>query len=92
VFDFLTTGESVECNKFSLSDVSSFLDEAAFAALVKSFRSRPGIRFCMRDFLTQRKPPTGPAAERIHFLDDLARELERNDASIGYSFIIGVVE
>lgn len=92
LFDFLATPESAACNKFSLSDVSSFLDEAAYAKLFECFRSRAGARFCLRDFLTRRKPPAGPAFKSIHILDELGRALERDDASIGYSFIIGVVE
>ena len=90
LFDFLATDEALACNVFSLSDVSSFLDETAYARLFAWFAERTdGARFCLRDFLTHRPAPPASVTGGLRFRPELQRELEATDDSIGYSFIIG---
>ena len=87
LFDFLAGDEAETCGKFSLSDVSSFLSATEYDRLFGWLARRENIRFCLRDFLTRRRLP--PSSAGIRFLDDLQRDLARDDASIGYDFIIG---
>lgn len=76
------------CNKYSLSDVSSFLDERSYQKVFALLAQQPGRRFCLREFLTNRGvPPDCPA--NITFYPELQAELEREDRSIGYTFLIG---
>ena len=87
ITEFLNSREGRSCNKFSLSDISSFLSETDFRCLLEQLKSIGNNRFCLRDFLTQR---TVDEADRgIHYHRELSKKLEREDRSIGYTFIIG---
>jgi S-adenosylmethionine-diacylglycerol 3-amino-3-carboxypropyl transferase len=90
LFDMLTDTNNKRCNKYSLSDVSSFLDAADYQRLFHFFAAKQGIRFCLRDFLTQRAPPPKEITGPIRFLTELQDNLAIDDTSFGYTFIIGV--
>ena len=89
LFEMLNDTSCRSCNKYSLSDVSSFLNHADYLRLFAFFAQKPGVRFCLRDFLTQRAPPTQDVTGPIRFVPELQADLARDDASFGYTFIIG---
>ena len=76
------------CNKYSLSDVSSFLDRRSYKKVFVFLGKQPGRRFCLRDFLTNRGVPDD-CPPNIMFYPALEKEMERKDRSIGYTFLIG---
>ena len=84
----LTSSLANRCNKFSLSDVSSFLDDHAYLNLFFLLAEQPCRRFCIRDFLANRGIPTN-SPPNISFYPKLQEELAQKDRSIGYTFIIG---
>lgn len=88
IFAFLGSDRSKACNKFSLSDVSSFLNKREYLELFENLGCRSGIRFCMRDFLTQRRAPE-TSADLIHYDGDFQKKLMEEDLSFGYTFIVG---
>lgn len=88
LFDMLESKEGRSCNKFSLSDVSSFLNSELYLKLFRIFEQREAIRFCLRDFLTQRTAPR-EQCPAIHYESALEKECQRVDTSLGYTFIIG---
>lgn len=77
---------------FSLSDVPSFLDQAAFEALLEAMlhAAAPGARFCIRQFLTRHQVPDrlAPCLEREPALEE---QLRQRDRSFAYRFIVGHV-
>lgn len=84
----LESEEGKECNKFSLSDVSSFLDSNEYKLLFRKLAARNRVRFCMRDFMTNRSLPK-TVNRSVHYLTELQDELSLQDLSLGYTFIIG---
>ena len=86
--DMLESEEGRQCNKFSLSDVSSFLNQAEYGQLFRTLAALDRVRFCVRDFLTNRsRPESGDSP--ISYLTELQEELALQDLSFGYTFIIG---
>lgn len=88
LFDMLQSEEGRRCNKFSLSDVSSFLSSELYLKLFQLFEERKAVRFCLRDFLTQRTAPKEQCPE-ISYHSGLEKKCQRVDTSLGYTFIIG---
>jgi len=89
LFEVLDSEESRSCNKYSLSDVPSFLDTAEHQKLLGFFNRKKGVRFCLREFLTRRNIPAGSETSNLRFLHTLQDELAADDASLAYTFIIG---
>lgn len=79
-------------DRFSLSDVASFLDRPGFARLVAALvrSAAPGGRVVLRQFLTRH---TVPAALEACLLRDLVLEarLGAEDRSFAYDFLIAEV-
>jgi S-adenosylmethionine:diacylglycerol 3-amino-3-carboxypropyl transferase len=92
LFDVLSNPAHAACNKYSLSDVSSFLSVEAYQRLLTFFANKKGVRFCLRDFLTSRLPPLEASQAGLRFLTDLQERLALDDTSFGYTFTIGVNE
>ena len=92
LFEVLDHPDFRSCNRYSLSDVSSFLPPADYRRLLAFFARKPGVRFCLRDFLTQRRAPPPEEAGAIRFLTGLQEQLARDDTSFGYTFLIGTTE
>lgn len=86
--EFFDSDQFRHCNKYSLSDVSSFLDERSYKQLFVSLSEQPHRRFCLRDFLTNRSVPSGCPAN-ITFHHALEEKMEHKDRSLGYTFTIG---
>jgi S-adenosylmethionine:diacylglycerol 3-amino-3-carboxypropyl transferase len=90
--DVISDPALATCNKYSLSDVSSFLSTEDYQHLLASFAKKRGVRFCLRDFLTCRTPPAQSEAGGLRFLTELQEQLAREDTSLGYLFTIGVTD
>jgi S-adenosylmethionine-diacylglycerol 3-amino-3-carboxypropyl transferase len=73
--------------KWSLSDVSCWMPEHAFQALVRAvvWRSAPGSRLVARHFAARPAWPAGLPAH-VHRLAALAARLDAGDASVVYRF------
>ena len=71
--------------KWSLSDVSAWMPRDRFHALVARIaaHSAPGSRLCWRHLAAQWPPPRVPGL--VHDAA-LARDLERDDTSVFYTF------
>ena len=67
-------------------------DTDDYRRLLAFLARKPGVRFCLRDFLTQRSPPPPEQAGAIRFLTGLQEQLARDDTSFGYTFLIGTTE
>lgn len=77
--------------KWSLSDVSAWMPQPRFHALVARIASysAPGSRLCWRHLAAQWTAPKAPGL----VLDaELARGLERNDTSVFYTFGVAAIE
>lgn len=79
-------------DRFSLSDVASYLPESGFHALVRAAvgAALPGARVVMRQFLT-RYPLPAEVAPALRREPALEAELGLMDRAFAYAFIIGEV-
>jgi S-adenosylmethionine:diacylglycerol 3-amino-3-carboxypropyl transferase len=79
-------------DRFSLSDVASYMPEAGFHALARAAvgAARPGARVVMRQFLT-RYPLPAEVAPTLRREPALEAELALLDRALAYTFIIGEV-
>jgi S-adenosylmethionine:diacylglycerol 3-amino-3-carboxypropyl transferase len=73
--------------RWSLSDVSCWMSERDFHALLRRIvrRGAPGSRLCARNFAARRRLPPDLRG-RARRLDALCAELDAHDASILYTF------
>ena len=78
--------------RFSLSDVGSFLDRAGFARLLAAVAraAAPGARVVLRQFLTKHSVPK-PLEARLVRDHGLESSLEAADRSFAYDFLIAEV-
>ncbi len=83
---FLLQSEAASIDKFALSNVFEWVDEAAYCALLKELWrvGAPGARMCYRNLLVRRERPT-PLADRLRSHGDEAQRLLRRDRSFVYS-------
>jgi len=79
-------------DRFSLSDVASYMDQASFLRLLKAmYRSaKPGARFCMRQFMSRYKIPEG-LKPWFQTEPELESQLENEDRAFVYHFTVGKV-
>lgn len=92
VITFLENSPSGSFDKFSLSDVASYLNYEDFVRLLKAVHhaAKPGARFCMRQFISRYRLPEQMAP--LFTIDsDLAGELEKEDKAFVYHFTVGTV-
>lgn len=93
--DINTHLEEQACNsydRFSMSDVASYLSEECFHRLLNNIHrtARPGARFCIRQFSSNHKLPDDFDCrfKREHALE---KQLESEDQCFVYRFLIGEV-
>jgi S-adenosylmethionine-diacylglycerol 3-amino-3-carboxypropyl transferase len=88
--DHLRRGPEQAYDRFSLSDVPSFLDDGGSSALWREIlrAAAPGARVVVREFLRRPRVPAGLPISRDA---DLEQTLARKDRSFGYDFIIASV-
>lgn len=78
-------------DKFSISDVSAYLDEESFVSLLNAIYSAASENsiLCMRHFITKRRIPDS-IKNKFFFNPTLEEELNNSDISFVYSFNVGV--
>lgn len=92
IVDLLKGTESNSIDKFSLSDVSSYLNLDDFASLIEQIirTGKNHSLLCIRNFLAKRDIPE-EFQRNIGRYTSLEEELEREDLSFVYSFIVGEI-
>ncbi len=90
--DYLESIEEEKFDRFSVSDVASYLTAPDFERLIQAIfkTAKPGARFCMRQFLSghQLPKPFLPHFKRDHGLEE---ELQKQDNCFVYRFITGEI-
>ncbi len=92
LLEFLDRQRPESFDKFSLSDVPSYLNQAAFENLLDLVvrAAKPNARVCIRFFLTaQAVPPRFSAI--LHRESELEEELARTDYAFAYRFLVATV-
>lgn len=89
---FLENSPSNSYDKFSLSDVASYLSYDNYVRLLKAMHhsAKPGARFCLRQFISRYRLPE-EFAPLFKIEPDLAKELEKQDRAFVYHFTVGTV-
>lgn len=92
VVSYLESAPENSFDRYSLSDVASYLDHAAFLRLLKAMyrTAKPGARFCMRQLMTRYKIPEGLKPYFARELD-LEEKLEANERAFVYHFTVGKI-
>ncbi len=77
-------------DKFSLSDVSAYIDEKSYAELLEAVyhAGSPGSIYCLRHFTIKRDNPL-PISNKFSFDVDLEDQLGHDDRTFVYSFKVG---
>lgn len=93
VISFLESAPEASFDRFSLSDVASYMDQATFLRLLKAlFRAaKPQARFCMRQFMSRYKIPEG-LKPYFQTEPELESQLEREDRAFVYHFTVGKIK
>ncbi len=88
---YLSRADSGCFDAFSLSDFSSYADEAAYSAVWQGVvaRSAPGARFCERQLCVKRRPET--VVTRLARDGRLEAHLDLADDSMFYTFAAGEI-
>ena len=78
---------------YSIADVSSYLSEADFGALMDQIMrtARPSARLCSRGIFVHRPLP-GEYAAHIHRDPDLEKRLSLDDHAMMHEFLVGAVQ
>lgn len=92
VQEFLARQAPGDFTKYSLSDISGWVDAPNFEQILLEVvrTAKPGARFCYRNFLTKRQVPTS-MHKAILVRGDVAREMEADDLTFAFTFVVGDV-
>lgn len=92
IVQHLENTEDNTYDRYSLSDVASYLSREKFDQLVKNIHrtAKPGARFCIRQFSSNQQIP---AEFERHFKREhaLEKKLEHEDNCFVYRFIVGEI-
>ena len=92
VITYLESVPENSFDRFSFSDVASYMDQQSFLRLLKAmFRAaKPDARFCMRQFMSRYKIPDGlkPYFKTEPYLE---KALEEEDRAFVYHFTVGKI-
>lgn len=90
VLEYLDQAPDNSIDRFSLSDIASYMDQASFKQMVKNIyrTARPGARFCIRQFSSDHKIPS-EFENRFAREHDLEKKLEKEDNCFVYRFMVG---
>lgn len=90
VIDYLANSSANSYDRFSLSDVASYMNQEEFHHMIKNVyhAAKPGARFCIRQFSSNHKIPKEFEA---NFQREAALEqkLEHDDRCFLYRFMVG---
>jgi S-adenosylmethionine-diacylglycerol 3-amino-3-carboxypropyl transferase len=79
-------------DRFSLSDVASYLDHAHYLRLLRAIlrTAKPNSRFCLRQLMTRYSIPEGL---RPYFVREanLEKQLENDERDFLYQFMVGKI-
>lgn len=93
LISFLEQAESNYFDRFSISDVASYMSKDNFHRLVKELyrTARPGARFCIRQLFSDYQLPEA-VASHMKRENDLEAILQREDSCCVYRFMVGTFE
>lgn len=90
---FLESREASSIDKFSFSDIASYMDERSFNRMLRAMirTGKPGSRFCIRQFLSDHQIDESllPYIEREPLLE---YQLEKEDRCFVYRFMTGTIK
>ncbi len=92
MIDYLEAAPKESIDRFSFSDIASYMDQASFNRMLRAMRrcAKKGARFCIRQFLSDHKLELDNSD---HMARDakLELELEKEDRCFLYRFIVGEI-
>lgn len=93
ILDYLESAPEGSIDRFSLSDVASYVPQEVFVRLLRAVLrvAKPEARFCMRQFLSDRQIPEDL---KPHFQrePELEKELDRKDTCCWARFMVGTLK
>lgn len=93
VIPFLEASPESSFDRFSLSDIASYIPQATFVRLLRAVlrAGKPGSRFCIRQFLSSHEIP---ADLKPHFQrePDLEKKLGQEDICFWARFAVGTIK
>lgn len=92
MIEFLEAQEAESIDRFSFSDIASYMDGASFNRMIRAAirTARPGARFCIRQFMSDHQLDSDLTAYLARE-PQLERELEEEDRSFVYRFMAGQI-
>lgn len=91
--EYLAEAPSESIDRFSMSDIASYMDEDAFNTMIRHIyrTARPGARFCIRQFSSNHHIPL-EFENRLQRDYDLEKTLEKEDSCFVYRFMVGTIQ
>lgn len=92
IIEFLHRNEGYCLDVFSMSDIASYMPQAAFERMLEGiyYAAKPNARFCVREFMSKRQVPNH-LTERLVRNPLLEKKLEREETNFVYRFVVGKV-
>ncbi|MDN3505044.1 MAG: DUF3419 family protein [Rhabdochlamydiaceae bacterium] len=92
MIDFLESQEEGSIDRFSFSDIASYMDEKSFNRMLRAMikAAAPGARFCARQFLSDHSLDDDVKA-CLYRDEQLEQELEKEDRCFVYRFMTGEI-
>lgn len=93
IIDYLEKAPAASFDRFSLSDIASYMREEDFNRLIHAIHrtARPGARFCIREFISAHAIPCSMKSSFIRE-PELERQLESKDRCFVYRFMAGSIK
>ena len=92
VITYLESVPEKSFDRFSLSDIASYMDQPDFLRLLKALfkAAKPDARFCMRQFMSRYKIPEG-LKPYFQTEPELEKHLEEYDGAFVYHLTVGKI-
>jgi S-adenosylmethionine-diacylglycerol 3-amino-3-carboxypropyl transferase len=92
VISYLETSPNNSIDRFSLSDVASYLDKEDYNRMIENIcrTAKIGARFCIRQFSSKHKIPQ-KFEKNFKREPELEKQLESEDSSFFYRFNVGTI-
>ncbi|MDR3476414.1 MAG: DUF3419 family protein [Gammaproteobacteria bacterium] len=94
IIDFMEHATNAnQIDAFSMSDIASYMPQAIFEKLLRSIQNAatPDARFCLREFISNRKIPADLQATYKRDMD-LEKKLEKEESNFVYRFMVGEIQ